>query len=51
MDQAIIDLAPLGISLTPGGLYQAKAAGHGVTFKIDAGASTSGPVLSRLLRF
>lgn len=51
MDRGTVDLAPLGIFLTPGGLYQAKAVGRGVTFKIDLGASNSGPVLSRLLRF
>ncbi len=51
MDHAVIDLAALGIALTPDGLYQAKAAGHGITFKIDASAGSGGPILSRLLRF
>lgn len=51
MDRATADLAPLGISLTPGGLYQAKAAGRGITFKIDPAAGEGGPILGRLLRF
>jgi hypothetical protein len=51
MDHATVDLAPLGISLTPGGLYQAKVAGRGITFKIDPSASDGGPLLGRLLRF
>jgi hypothetical protein len=50
LDRTAVDLATLGISLTPGGLYQAKAQGRGVTFKIDAAASDGVPVLSRLLR-
>jgi len=51
MDRDTVDLAPLGITLTPGGLYQARAAGRGITFKIDSSASDGGPLLGRLLRF
>jgi len=50
LDRTAIDLATLGISLTPGGLYQAKVPGRGITFKIDPSASGGVPVLSRLLR-
>lgn len=48
---ATMDLSTLGVALTPGGLYQAKAQGRGITFKIDASAGSGGPVLGRLLRF
>jgi hypothetical protein len=51
MDRDTVDLAPLGITLTPGGLYQARAAGRGITFKIDSSASDGGPLLGRLLLF
>ena len=51
LDHAAIDLASLDIALTPGGLYQAKAQGRGITFKVDAAASNGGTILSRLLRF
>lgn len=52
MQRAAEDLAALGVSLTPGGLYQAQAQGRGITFKIDLEASAgAGPVVSRLLTF
>ena len=51
LSEATVDLAPLGVSLAPGGLYQAKAAGRGIIFKIDASASGGGPIVARLLRF
>jgi hypothetical protein len=46
-----MDLATQGIAITPGGLYQAKAPGRGITFKIDASAGSGGPIVSRLLGF
>jgi hypothetical protein len=51
LDRVTMDLATQGIALTPGGLYQAKAPGRGITFKIDASVGSGGPILSRLLRF
>ena len=41
LPNATTDLGPLGIALTPDGLYQAKANGRGITFKIDAAAGRS----------
>jgi hypothetical protein len=46
-----MDLATQGIAITPGGLYQAKAPGRGITFKIDASAGSGDPIVSRLLGF
>ena len=51
LNATTVDLASRGIMLTPGGLYQAKALGRGITFKIDPSASSGGPILGRLLRF
>jgi hypothetical protein len=51
LDRPTMDLAPLNITLTPGGLYQANSQGRGITFKVDDSAGSGGPILSRLLRF
>ena len=51
LPRATVDLAAEGIELAPGGLYQAKALGRGIIFKIDTSASGGGPIVGRLLRF
>ncbi len=51
LNGATVDLASQGIELSPGGLYQARALGRGITFKIDASAGSGGPIVGRLLRF
>jgi hypothetical protein len=51
LPNATVDLATQGIELAPGGLYQAKAMGRGIIFKIDTSASGGGPIVGRLLRF
>jgi hypothetical protein len=51
LDKPTVDLSTQGVALSPGGLYQAKALGRGVFFKIDPSASSGGPVVGRLLRF
>jgi len=51
LNAATVDLATQGIGLSPGGLYQARALGRGITFKIDPSAGSGGPIVGRLLRF
>lgn len=49
---AFADLADIGVSLSPGGLYLARAADQELVFRID-GAAAAGktPLAGRLLRF
>ena len=47
-----IDLASLGYSLEPGGIYALRSNKHSLIFKVDAFASTKGKsVIERLIRF
>ncbi|MFZ0425198.1 MAG: hypothetical protein WAL80_20155 [Xanthobacteraceae bacterium] len=48
---AFLDLAKVGIVLTAGGIYTAKAGTQEMVFKIDPGATSGAvPVISRLIR-
>jgi hypothetical protein len=46
------DLATVGMTLSPGGVYRAAISGQTVTFKIDPSAEPGkAPIVGRLLRF
>lgn len=47
-----VDLATIGIRLTPGATYRVQYAGRAMDVRIDAGsAGSTGPALGRLIRF
>jgi len=47
----IADAAKNGVTLKRNGVYQARAGGRTVVFKVDSGAAEGGPLLSRLVAF
>lgn len=49
--KGVADLAELGVTLAPGGIYKISSGSSSLTFQVESAAKSGGPVLSRLLAY